>query len=86
MDKYNTVEEIIEDCKNKGHASWGDYYIEYKKDTFFEKAMRSAWLYEYAHPDSMSPNHCLKGGTLEELALDLMLYNKPDEDTLAVPN
>jgi hypothetical protein len=77
VDKYNSVEEIIEDCKNKGIASWGDYYVEYKPDSLFEKGY--AKLYKYAHPDSMSMNHLIENGILEELAWDLMLCNEPVE-------
>jgi hypothetical protein len=63
---FNTIEEIIESCISTGEACWNDYYIEYERG--------KAVLYKYAHPDSMSYNHCIKSGSLEELAWDLLRY------------
>ena len=70
---FNTIEEIIQSCINTGKACWDDYYIEYKRPSLFDQTGKAA-LYKYAHPDSMSHNHCIKVASLEELAWDLLRY------------
>jgi hypothetical protein len=70
---FNTIQDIIDTCISTGGASLNNYYIEYKCPTLFDQTGKAV-LYEYAHPNSMSPNHYIKSGSLEELAWDLLRY------------
>lgn len=56
----------------------GDYYLEIKPPTLFNKG--SVALYKYAHPNSMSPNHLIERGDYEELEdfkWELLRYTDP---------
>lgn len=70
---FKTIEEIIESCKNTGKACWNDHYIEYRRPSLFDQAIK-ATLYKYAHINSTSPNHRIESGSLEDLAWDLLRY------------